>query len=146
MTTTKPVEAKPAVSAASKATLPAVGAAEVPVEASIGTIKSAKEVFLRNNQSKKVLLALCVGLNVGDWEKESYASAKGKVAFKSDTKLLQMEVLRRAAFLSGPPRLPRPAQWLLVADLKTWLEKFPVTDPENVEFLKVQEFSLRQDI
>jgi hypothetical protein len=58
-------------------------------------VLSSEQYYLSESNNKKVLLCICVGLGVGDWNSEPYASASGKQHFKPSRTDLQKEALRR---------------------------------------------------
>jgi hypothetical protein len=45
-------------------------------------VLSSEQYSLSESNNKRVLLSICAGLGVGDWNSEPYASATGKLLFK----------------------------------------------------------------
>jgi hypothetical protein len=110
-------------------------------ESQMAGVLSSEQYYLSESNDKKELLCICVGLGVGDWNSEPYASASGKQHFKPSRTDLQKEALCRYE-VPGLTRKPSPSGWGITACL-TYLNQNPITDPEDVTFIKAREQNFR---
>jgi hypothetical protein len=104
-------------------------------------VLSSEQYYLSESNNKRVFLSICVGLGVGDWNSEPYASASGKQLFKPSRTDLQKEALRRSEVLQLTHK-PRPSAWGILACL-AYLNENPITDPGDVTFIKAREQNFR---
>jgi len=114
----------------------------------INGAKSAQQQYLASNQDKKVLLALCIGLSVGDYSSEPYTSARKKNLFKPETLHLSSEVKRR--YLrnhkgNGKLKVPKCDNWGK-KKLTDWLIDNPITNQDEVSFILERELEFRNAV
>ena len=109
---------------------------------------SCKNAYERANGAKTLLLCMIIGLrDLGDLTVEPYVSSKQKKLFTPKKLDLMKEVDRR--FLLNPPttggRKPRPSNWT-TSTLTNWLLQHPITDAEDVKYLREEEEKFKQMI
>lgn len=111
------------------------------------TVGRCELAIVANDNSKKMMLAMCLGLMDEDGGKlailddEPYKSSKvSKRSFSYLRKDLLEEIARRSATSSKPPKCNN---WPLKR-LTDWLLDHPVTDSTDVLYLKAAEKSFRQ--
>jgi hypothetical protein len=101
--------------------------------------------YLSNNNCKKVLYAMAVGLQ-NDMETDVFVNFDDEVYIHAtikkkeyipELKQLKKEILRRAECNKNIDKIPRPSQWSAM-QIQTWLECNPITEEVDVIFIKTE--------
>lgn len=100
-------------------------------------VLSSEQYYLSASNNKRVLLSICVGLDIGDWNSEPYASATGKQVFKPTCTDLQKEALCQSEVLQFTHK-PHASGWG-IQTCAAYLNQNPITDPGDVTFIKARE-------
>jgi hypothetical protein len=118
------------------------------------TTESCKEYYIKNNNSKKALLAMCLGVDptnnkFGDPDEDDVYKAPPpafkKNSFAPSAKELKVEAICRNRSFDSSSKELKCSSWLKPR-LKEWLLQHPITCAIDIRFIKEKEKEFRNQL